>query len=148
MRMGNWCNDFRFAKFRERDLFMTPDHPPQDASATEASPFGDLAAHVEGDMELFAELAGVFLGECPQMMEAIRAAIEGRNPSEVEKAAHKFKGCVGVFTSRGPFAYALQLEMMGREKDLAAADETYRELENQVQAFTAEMIQFLARAGV
>lgn len=126
---------------------MTTDHPAQGASAAEASPFGDLAANVEGDLDLLGELASVFLKECPQMMETIQAAIEGRNPAEVEKAAHKLKGCVVVFTNRGPFESALQLEMMGRENKLTAADQTFRELENQVRAFKSEMSKCLSKPG-
>ncbi len=126
---------------------MSIDHPAPGTSAAEASPFGDLAANLDGDLDLLGELAGVFLRECPQMMESIRVAVEGRNPTEVENAAHKLKGCVGVFTNRGPFECALHLEMMGRENKLTAADQTFRELENQIRAFTAEMNKCLSKPG-
>lgn len=126
---------------------MSKDHPASGSSASEASAFGDLAASVEGDLDLLRELAGVFQKECPLMMESIRAAVAGRNPAEVEKAAHKLKGCVGVFTNRGPFECALHLEMMGRENNLTAADQIFRELEIQVRAFSAEMNKCLSTPG-
>lgn len=126
---------------------MSSDHPAQSSSATETNAFGDLAANVEGDLDLLGELASVFLRECPQMMESIRAAVEERNPAEVEKAAHKLKGCLGVFTNRGPFECALHLEMMGRGNNLTAADKTFHELENQVRAFNSEMNKCLSKPG-
>ena len=62
---------------------MTPDHPAQ--NPLEAGPFGDLAANVEGDMELLGELVSVFLREFPEMMGNIHAAIERWNPSELDR---------------------------------------------------------------
>ncbi|MGH9701594.1 MAG: Hpt domain-containing protein [Candidatus Acidiferrales bacterium] len=126
---------------------MSIDHPAPGAPTADASPFGDLAANVEGDLDLLGELAGVFLRECPAMMDTMRAAVAERNPTEVEKAAHKLKGCVGVFTDRGPFECALHLEMMGRENNLTAADHTLCELENQIRVFTAEMNKCLSKPG-
>ena len=125
---------------------MTSDHPAQNPA--EAEPFGDLAANVEGDLELLGELASVFLRECSEMMGNIQDAIERRNSSDMEKTAHKLKGCVGVFTNRGPFECALHLEMMGRENNLAGADPAFCELEDQMRAFIAEIKKYVPHTGV
>ena len=71
---------------------------------------------VDGDLELMTELAGLFLGECPQRMEDIRRAIGERDGPGLERAAHYFKGSVGNFGARRASEAAERLERAGRDR--------------------------------
>ena len=103
-------------------------------------------ARVEGDMELLREIVGLFLEETPLLLvqyhgvyhaAAIRVALE--------RAAHALKGSVGNFGTRTAYEPALQLEMMGRGRELAAAHEVYLTLEKEV-AFLRDALVELTNA--
>ena len=55
---------------------------------------------VDGDLELMKELAGLFLGECPQRMAEVRQAIDRKDGPGLQRAAHYLKGSVGNFGAR------------------------------------------------
>ena len=95
----------------------------------------DMAAaleRVDGDAELMKELAGLFLGECPQRMAEIRQAIDQRDASRLHQAAHTLKGSVGNFGARAAFEAAQRLETDGREQDWGQAEQDWAALEEAI----------------
>ena len=95
----------------------------------------DMAAaleRVDGDAELLKELAGLFLGECPQWMAEIRQAIDQRDAAKLHQAAHTLKGSVGNFGARAAFEAAQRLETDGREQDWGRAEEHWVTLEEAI----------------
>jgi two-component system, sensor histidine kinase and response regulator len=87
---------------------------------------------VEGDRELLAEMIGLFLAECPDLLAEIRSALAAQDATTLQHAAHTLKGSVGNFSARRAFAAALTLEKLGRAGDLAAAPAAFAVLEQEL----------------
>ena len=87
----------------------------------------------DGDMELFQELAGIFLEGHSNQLADVEHAIEKNDGKALESAAHSIKGSVGVFCAKPAFEVALKLEMMGRENNLSEACETYKVLSVEIE---------------
>ena len=88
---------------RPQELFevleglVTADDRPSPPRRTAGGPARRLRpgrgpGRVDGDAELLKELAGLFLGECPQRMAEIRQAIDQRDASRLHQAAHTLGG--------------------------------------------------------
>jgi CheY-like chemotaxis protein len=108
------------------------DAPYQDASMSVLDSAAALA-RVEGDKQLLAELTNLFLEEGPKLLAAVREAVSRQDAKALEDAAHALKGSVGNFSAPGAFQAALNLEIMGRERDLAGAQEAYQLLNDQIE---------------
>ena len=102
---------------------------------------------VDGDAELLKELAGLFLGECPQWMAEIRQAIDQRDASKLHQAAHTLKGSVGNFGARAAFEAAQRLETDGREQDWGRAEEDWVTLEEAIGRLEPAFVE-LGQPGV
>lgn len=110
--------------------------PADVIQALTSQPAFDRAAALEqldGDESLLQELAGLFLEDCPQQMEALRQAVAAGDPSGLQEAAHAFKGAVVAFAAGSTVEAARRLEEMGRTGNLAGAAEALAVLEEQVQ---------------
>jgi CheY-like chemotaxis protein/HPt (histidine-containing phosphotransfer) domain-containing protein len=101
----------------------------------------ELLARFDGDSELLKELAGIFLRECPRMLDEIRAALGDADSKALERAAHTLKGSVGNFAMPGSWETAHRLELLAKSGQLSGADEIFRALEQQIAQFN----QVLAR---
>jgi two-component system sensor histidine kinase/response regulator len=115
------------------------------AVAVEPIPNGpsdaELLARFDGDSELLKELAGIFLQECPRMLEEIRSALRAADSKALEIAAHALKGSVGNFAMPDPWETAQRLELLAKSGRLSGAPEIFRVLEQQIAQFN----QVLAR---
>jgi CheY-like chemotaxis protein len=100
-----------------------------------------VLARLDGDEELLAELAGLFIQESPKRLSAIQQAIEQDDAQGLERAAHALKGSVGNFVIPTAVKAAQTLETMGREGNLAAADTAYAVLQEEI----AGLVQVLQR---
>jgi PAS domain S-box-containing protein len=100
-----------------------------------------VLARLDGDEELLAELAGLFIQESPKRLSAIQQAIEQDDAKGLERAAHALKGSVGNFVIPTAVKAAQTLETMGREGNLAAADTAYAVLQEEI----AGLVQVLQR---
>src|ERR1700723_3961205 len=101
----------------------------------------ELLARFDGDSELLKELAGIFLQECPRMLDEIRAALGTADLRALERAAHTLKGSVGNFAMPGPWETAQRLEVLANSGQLSGAQEIFHVLEQQIAQFN----QILAR---
>jgi signal transduction histidine kinase/DNA-binding response OmpR family regulator len=111
-----------------------PPAPPADQVASRGSLDMTAAlAGVMGDRQLLAELARLFLAECPRWMTEMRAAVAGRDPPRLQLSAHALKGGVATFAARATYEAALRLEKMGRAGDLSAAPEALAALAQEVE---------------
>jgi two-component system sensor histidine kinase/response regulator len=81
----------------------------------------ELPARFDGDGELLKELAGIFLQECPKMLDDIREALHAGNANDVERAAHTLKGAVGNFALPGPWETAQRLELLAKSGEVSGA---------------------------
>ncbi len=101
----------------------------------------ELLARFDGDSELLKELAGIFLQECPRMVDEIRAALRAGDSKALERAAHALKGSVGNFAMSGPRETAQRLELLAKSGQISGAQEIFTILEQQISRFN----QILAR---
>jgi PAS domain S-box-containing protein len=89
-------------------------------------------AEAGGDPDLLAQLARLFLGECPKWTAALRAALVEGAPGRLHETAHVLKGGLNVFAARAAAEAAYALERMGREGDLSGAGAAWATLEQEL----------------
>jgi HPt (histidine-containing phosphotransfer) domain-containing protein len=100
-------------------------------------------SHVDGDAALLREIADLFLGDYPQRMAEIQAAIATDDGQALMRAAHSLKGVAGTFAAKATYEAAQRLETMGENGDLLAARDAYTALETEMSRLTG----VLARLG-
>jgi PAS domain S-box-containing protein len=99
---------------------------------------------LKGNLELLKEQMGFFLSDAPDLLREAGATIADANPQALEFAAHRLKGLVGNFDAKQAEECAQRLEWMGRDGDLAEAEETFEQLRVHVAALQQALGQFLA----
>ncbi len=105
-----------------------PERPKRAGCANEV--FDRVAAleRVNSDEGFLAEVIGLFLGDAPCRIEAIRAAIDDRDAKRLQTASHSLKGAAGCLGASATAAAAFDLELMGRNADFTQAEETFGRL--------------------
>lgn len=106
-----------------------------------------MMARVDGDRGLLAEMAELFLNECPKHLSAVRDATARRDAKALERAAHTLKSSVGNFAAEAALEAALRLEMMGQKGDLTHAEEAHAALEEEIKRITAAAAAFVKGVG-
>jgi HPt (histidine-containing phosphotransfer) domain-containing protein len=76
---------------------------------------------VDGDRSLLAELAEVFVQDCPQRMKELEEAVKGGNADLIRQAAHSVKGMVSGFGAHQAKSLAQEMEHLGRSGRLLEA---------------------------
>jgi CheY-like chemotaxis protein/HPt (histidine-containing phosphotransfer) domain-containing protein len=119
-----------------------------DLGPAEAAPF-DVAKSLEnlnGDEELFMELATCFLQELPGQLADLRLAVENGNPVSLEKTAHRLKGSTASFGPNAASNLAQLLEDLGREGKAEGSRELLAQLEVELER-TIRFLSSLDRQG-
>lgn len=96
----------------------------------------DLSAALErvgGDQELLKEIADLFLEDAPQILAAVRSAVESGDAEGLQRAAHSLKGSVANFGAEEAVRSAYSLEQMGQENNLSGASDALEVLEVELQ---------------
>ena len=101
----------------------------------------ELLARFDGDSELLKELAGIFLQECPKMLDEIREALRTGDAKTLERAAHTLKGSVGNFALPGPWETAQRLELLAKSGELTGAEDIFHTLEQQLAQFNQILVR-------
>jgi HPt (histidine-containing phosphotransfer) domain-containing protein len=94
---------------------------------------------VGGDAGLLREIARLFLGQAPELLEQIRAAAAGQDAERLYRAAHTLKGSIGNFAADSAFAAAREVEMIGRRGELASAGDALAALESELGRLGADL---------
>jgi PAS domain S-box-containing protein len=81
----------------------------------------EALARVGGDEQLLRELAGLFAEEYPQLLQAIRSALDRADLTSACNAAHQLKGLLAQFGADTLRQIAWQLEAAARSGDAAGA---------------------------
>ncbi|MGI9648476.1 MAG: response regulator [Acidimicrobiia bacterium] len=99
---------------------------------------------VEGNLELLAEMVGLFVDEYPAVAEAIQTGLAEADLDKVATAAHQIKGNLATFAAGDGAAAAAELEAMARAGDLHGAEgawerflEVFSRLEPELTALRA-----------
>ncbi|HUT34725.1 MAG TPA: response regulator [Planctomycetota bacterium] len=93
-----------------------PPQPPEPAQ--QENPVFDRHAAlrvVGGDADLFREVAGIFLEDCPRRLAEARSALERGDPEGLRRAAHTLKGAAGTICAVGVHRAARDLEDAARQ---------------------------------
>jgi signal transduction histidine kinase/CheY-like chemotaxis protein len=93
------------------------------------------------DQDLRAELEQLFFDTAPLLLGEIRAALAGRDPGALARAAHRMLAAVGCIDSTGPaFAAAFQLEQIGESGDLSHSGDACVALEDAIESLSCQRI--------
>ena len=117
---------------------------PEHASGADQVVFDPvmLMAHLQGDAELLSVIVAEFTADCPKRMEAIASAILAKDAENLQKEAHSLKGAISNFAAKEAFDAALNLEMMGRHKQLGRSSEALETLRARMNELTSALETF------
>jgi PAS domain S-box-containing protein len=101
--------------------------------------FDELRTRLDGNDELMAELAQLFLDDAPNQIHKIREAVGKADASALENAAHALKGSASTLGANGLAALARNLEMQARTKILEGAGEVCSQLEEEWERLQLEL---------
>jgi two-component system, sensor histidine kinase and response regulator len=88
---------------------------------------------------LLREIAVLFIEDCPRALAELRLAVEQRDATKIENAAHALKGSVANFGAQAAVDAAFRLEQMGRAGKLSESAEALDALEHALLAVCAEL---------
>jgi HPt (histidine-containing phosphotransfer) domain-containing protein len=94
---------------------------------------------VDGDIELFKEIAELFLEDLPDSMTQIRESISKNDANALELTAHSLKGSVGNFGAKRAFDAAYRLEVMGKEGRPGETDAAMSKLQSEIKDLETAM---------
>jgi two-component system sensor histidine kinase/response regulator len=92
-----------------------------------------------GDPELLKEIAQLFLENYQEWMRDLRLATERGDALMVERTAHGLKGSVANFGARHAVEASMNLESLGRNRDLAGATESLAALELALETLRGDL---------
>jgi DNA-binding response OmpR family regulator len=105
-----------------------------------------LGERLHYKMERLARLSQLFQQVLPEHLSEIRAALEQRNPKELERCAHRYKMTLGSIEARRSLAQ--QLEIMGREERWEGSAEVLEQLCEESEQIKQRLDQLLVEAAV
>jgi PAS domain S-box-containing protein len=91
-----------------------------------------LLERVEGDQELLTEMIHLFQDDVPNLLAAMRDALERGDMTVLERSAHSLKGAVSNLSAKATVAAALRLETNARNHNAESAKESLVEVEQSV----------------
>jgi two-component system sensor histidine kinase/response regulator len=100
----------------------------------------------DGDPEFLAEIVNLFLETYPALLSEIETAVSQKDAAALGRAAHTMKGAVANFGARAVVAQAKTLEMMGKDGDLASADDAAQSLRALMEKLVPELESALEKA--
>ena len=98
-----------------------------------------LWKRLDGDRELLRELLDGYRGSCPNVIEELRAGVDGQDPRRVQQAAHQLKGMVGSFSATRAYNTARDMEQSGQAGDFTRAPDILAKLESALAEVDAEL---------
>jgi two-component system sensor histidine kinase/response regulator len=99
----------------------------------------DLLARVGGSHKVLEEVIGLFLEDCPKLVDAIRKGLADGDKAAVYRASHTLRGTVGNFDAHQAMTIAQRLEARAREGDLVACGQIFSELEIEITRLLASL---------
>ena len=96
-------------------------------------------SRVGGDEELLREIAGLFLDDYPSLVDKIQEALAKQDAQGLERASHSLKGSVANFGAEPAYQAALELEKIGRSKDLGHAASAFLNLQRSLESLQPEL---------
>jgi len=123
----------------------TPPAKPPEKSSDDCIDWQGAWANLEGDRELLKELAGLFLDDLPQQMQAIHQAVAKAQAHDLERLAHRMKSSVGNFAAKPAFEAAFTLEKVARQENFQQVPLAVEILEYEIQRLKDTLQEWTAR---
>jgi PAS domain S-box-containing protein len=98
---------------------------------------------VEDDQALLRDVIGVFLDECPMLLQDLDKAIDRADAAALRLAAHTVKGATRIFGNRALTEIAKVLEERGARQQLDDAPELTRKLRGELEHLTVQLRDYL-----
>lgn len=102
-----------------------------------------LSERLDGDFDLFKELAQLFFSDTPRLMAAIEEAIRNKNSEKIGKTSHTIKGAIANFSADRAFNAALMLEKFGKSNDLEKVEDAFITLSSEIENMNKAMKHIL-----
>ncbi len=113
----------------------------------QAIDFEEVMEVMDDDEELLKECFDYFLANLPKVLKKIRASVDTRDATTLDKSAHKIKGTLRYLAANQAADVASQLEAMGKENKLADAEQTLQALEDECERVKAFINQYIGTQG-
>ncbi len=118
-----------------------PAHRPRATIFDEAL----LLERVGGDRVALAQLVELFLADAPRLVAEICGAIEAKNTTALQAAAHTLKGAVSNFAAPGATQAAARLLQLGESDRLSGARDACTILEREIDQLRAALSEMVAK---
>ncbi len=92
----------------------------------------DLSERLDGDFDLFKDLAIIFFEDYTNLLSSLTDAISKNDPVMIAKSAHTIKGAVSNFSATQAFDLALQLERNSKEGKIKNAQAMFTDLKQSI----------------
>jgi CheY-like chemotaxis protein len=119
------------------------------AASESISPLNTKSAlsRAGGDLELFRELASVFLSDTPALLQSIENAVAASDWDRLERDAHRLKGAVGNFDAAPLAELASRLETVARLRQSNSTGNLCAEINREFTRLTHALDGFLKEAA-
>ncbi len=97
--------------------------------------FSNLLNVLKGNSKIIITMVESFFEELPGLIQEIEEGIRNKNYKKLDHAAHKLKGALVNFDAKEAASLALDLELMGKNEDIATAEATLIKLNNEMNRF-------------
>jgi HPt (histidine-containing phosphotransfer) domain-containing protein len=98
---------------------------------------------MRGNPKVVQVLVEATLAEMPNMLAAVRSAIDKNEASALRLAAHTLKGTLRYYGDLSAFQWAVCLEKMGANGDQTDAAETYAKLQSALDPLLRSLRAYL-----
>ena len=102
----------------------------------------ELLEQCDGDEDLLAKLVELFQKDTPEIVAAIREAVERSDALALTSSAHKLLSSVGAFGAARARGLAFELEEQGRQSDFNHAAERLERLEEEMDRIYAALADY------
>jgi HPt (histidine-containing phosphotransfer) domain-containing protein len=86
--------------------------------------------------EILAELRDLFIQHLPPLLDEIKAAYEIADSEKLARSAHSLKGASSTYGAERVYHVCRELEVMAKQGQFAAAEETIELLEEELAKLT------------
>jgi len=102
-----------------------------------------LMDRVDGDVEFLQETIAMLNEDCPALLDQVHAAVRSRDEAALVKSAHALKGMLANFCAEPAETAARELEMNGREKQLANVEAVADRVQHETDRLKQALHRFL-----
>jgi HPt (histidine-containing phosphotransfer) domain-containing protein len=99
----------------------------------------EALGRLDGDIELWNEIRGIWLDDVPNLLAGVQAAFEARTSDGLRRASHALKGASANVGAARVAAVARELERASPEADWPALEILVRKLSQEANSARTEL---------